>query len=66
MKRVNVSLDDTILVRADSFGKKAGLNRSALITVALNTYIDAQEQLPDVQVQLDELKKALEELQAIK
>lgn len=66
MKRVNISLDDTVLSRADSFGKKAGLNRSSLITVALNTYIEAQEQLPDVQEQLEELKKALNELQAIK
>lgn len=66
MKRVNVSLDDTVLRRADMFSKKSGLSRSSLITVALNTYIDTQEQLPDVQVQLDELKKALSELQAIK
>ena len=66
MKRVNVSLDDTVLSRADMFSKKSGLSRSSLITVALNTYIDTQEQLPDVQFQLDELKKALSELQAIK
>ena len=66
MKHVTVSLDDTVLSRADAFSKKAGLNRSSLITVALSTYIDAQEQLPDVQVQLDELKEALKELQAIK
>lgn len=66
MKRVNISLDDTVLSRADVFSKKSGLSRSSLITVALNTYIDAQEQLPEVQIQLDELKKALNELQAIK
>lgn len=66
MKRVNISLDDTVLSRADVFSKKSGLTRSSLITVALNTYIDAQEQLPEVQIQLDELKKALAELQAIK
>ena len=66
MKRINVSLGDDVLSRADNFSKKAGLNRSSLITVALTTYIDAQEQLPSVQNQLDELKRALEELQAIK
>lgn len=66
MKRINVSLDDKVLNRIDTFSKKVGLNRSALITVATTQYIEAQEQLPDVQEQLEELKKALNELQAIK
>lgn len=66
MKRINVSLDDNVLTRIDKFSKKAGLNRSALITVATTQYIEAQEQLPDVQSQLEELKRALSELQVIK
>ncbi len=66
MKRINVSLDDNVLTRIDKFSKKAGLNRSALITIATTQYIEAQEQLPDVQSQLEELKRALSELQVIK
>ena len=66
MKRINVSLGDDVLSRADEFSKKAGLNRSSLITVALTAYIDAQEQLPSVQAQLQQLMEAVGELQAIK
>lgn len=66
MKRINISLDDNVLTRIDKFSKKAGLNRSALITVATTQYIESQEQLPDVQSQLEELKRALSELQVIK
>ena len=62
MKRINISLEDNVLARTDAFTKKSGLNRSALITVALMTYIEAQEQMPTVQAQLDELKMALEKL----
>lgn len=62
MKRINVCLDDSVLARTDTFSKKSGLSRSALITVALSAYIDAQEAMPTVQAQLDDLKKALETL----
>ena len=62
MKRINVSLEENVLARTDAFSKKSGLNRSSLITVALMTYIEAQEQMPTVQAQLDELKKALDAL----
>lgn len=66
MKRINVSLDDKVLNRIDTFSEKAGLNRSALITVATTQYIEAQEQLPDLQSQLEELKSTLAQLQVIK
>lgn len=66
MKRINVSLDENVVERVDNFCKKKGVNRSALITIALDSYISAQEKLPELQSQLDELKKALDESMKIK
>ena len=63
MKRVQISLDDDVLTRMDAFTSKSGLNRSSLITLATMTYIDAQEAMPDIQAQLDELKEAISKLQ---
>ena len=63
MKRVQISLDDDVLTRMDAFTSKSGLNRSSLITLATMTYIDAQEAMPDIQAQLDELKEAINKLQ---
>lgn len=66
MKRVNISLEENVLSRLDDFSKKSGLNRSALITVAVNSYIDAQEKIPTLQNELDKLKIAFDELKVIK
>lgn len=66
MKRVNISLEENVLSRLDDFSKKSGLNRSALITVAVNQYIDAQEKIPTLQNELDKLKLAFDELKVIK
>ena len=45
MKRVNISISDDVLSRSDAYAKKKGLNRSVLITMALNTYLDAMDEL---------------------
>lgn len=66
MKRVNISLEENVLSRLDDFSKKSGLNRSALITVAVNSYMDAQEKIPTLQNELDKLKLAFDELKVIK
>lgn len=56
MKRVNISISDDVLSRSDAYAKKKGINRSVLITMALNTYLDAMDELPKVQAQLNDLK----------
>jgi metal-responsive CopG/Arc/MetJ family transcriptional regulator len=61
MKRVNITISDDLLSRSDSYAKKKGLNRSVLITMALNTYLDAMDELPNVQAQLNDLKVAFDE-----
>ena len=62
MRRFNISMSDSALERIDEFCGKRGLTRSALLTTSALTYIEAQEQMPTVQAQLDELKQALEQL----
>lgn len=62
MKRFNMSMEDASLARVDSFCKSRGLTRSALLTMSAMAYIDAQESMPDLQKQIDELKHALEQL----
>lgn len=66
MKRVNISVEENFLSRLDDFSKRSGLNRSSLITVAVNQYIDAQEKIPTLQNELDKLKLAFDDLKAIK
>ena len=63
MKRFNISMNDDILAMIDDFCSKRGLTRSALLSTSAVTYIEAQEQIPSVQEQLDELKRALSVLQ---
>lgn len=65
MRRINITLDDIVDDRAINFCKKHNIKKSALISTALTEYISAQELLPSVQTQLDELKAQLE-LLAIK
>lgn len=60
MKRVNISISDDVLSRSDAYAKKKGLNRSVLISMALNTYLDAMDELPNVQAQLNDLKVAFD------
>lgn len=61
MKTVNISISEDLLSRTDAYAKKKGLNRSVLITMALNTYLDAMDELPTVQAQLNDLKVAFDE-----
>ncbi len=45
--RCNITIDEEILVRVDDFADKHGMTRSALIVLALEKYMDAQEMMPD-------------------
>ncbi len=62
MKRFNISMEDEYLARVDAFCKSKGLSRSALLTMSSMSYIQAQEAIPDLQKQIDELKHAMEQL----
>lgn len=62
MKKVQISIPEETFDRMNIFAKKVGVNRSALICLSVNSYIDAQEQLPKLQLQLDDLKILLANL----
>lgn len=62
-RKLNISLSDEVIERLDSFAAARGVPRSSVIALAVNQFIDAQEQLPAVSAQLDELKHLLNDLQ---
>ena len=61
-KRLNISLDEDVIVRADAFADKMGITRSALITVALNEYIDAKNKEPEVSAAVAEFYEKLKSI----
>jgi predicted transcriptional regulator len=57
VKRINVSLDEEVLQMIDDFTEKTHISRSALIGLSCRQYIDAQNKIPSLLEQFDELKK---------
>lgn len=53
--KFNVSMDDELFERFDNYSKKVHVNRSALIAMSIQQYMDAQEKIPTLMSQLDEL-----------
>lgn len=47
-KKLNVTLQEDLIARADEFAKEHGMTRSGLISVALLQYMDAVEVMPDM------------------
>lgn len=62
-KRCNVTIDEKTLNRLDLFADMNGLTRSSVISIAVNQYIGAMEQLPSLQAQLSEMQILLKDLQ---
>lgn len=62
-KRCNVTIDEKTLSRLDLFADMNGMTRSSVITIAVNQYIGAMEQMPTLQNQLAELQTLIRELQ---
>lgn len=61
--KFNVSMKDDLFERFDKFSKDRHVNRSALVSIAVQQYMDAIEQLPVVQSQLEEMKDILSKLE---
>lgn len=58
--RVNMTFDETLLIRIDDEAKKMGLSRSAFVAVAVNQYlmqIDNVQAVKDVKSMLDKLER---------
>lgn len=58
-KKINITIDEDLLNTVDTYSKEHGLSRSALLSLSVDTYIRAQNALPDVQQQLQELQNQL-------
>lgn len=43
MSKINISIDDELLERADKYTKKMYTSRSGLISIALASYMNSQE-----------------------
>ena len=46
MKRINITIDENLLNRIDSYTRKRYFSRSGLIAFALSTYLDTVEEDP--------------------
>lgn len=57
MKKFMISMDESVFERLDDFSKKKHVNRSAVMTLAVQHYLDAQDKLPDVYRQVDQLSE---------
>jgi metal-responsive CopG/Arc/MetJ family transcriptional regulator len=57
--KTNISMQDDLYDRVNEFCKRRHMSRSGLISQAVQQYMDAVEQIPSLQSQLDELKNVL-------
>ena len=62
MQRINISVEDNLLSRLDSYAKKCGYTRSGLIATAVNEYIFAKEKEPEISKALEELKNKIDDI----
>ncbi len=62
LKRITIGVEEKLLNRADDFAKRYGLNRSTLISVALNEYMFAKDKEPEVMEAINKLGGTLEQL----
>lgn len=68
-KRINISLSLDVIDRIDKLAQEDGMNRSAIITMAFNQYMQQREatsnlpQMAKMMEELKELAKKVEEQQ---
>lgn len=55
-------MDKDLIVRVDAFARKMGMTRSALITTALNEYMDAKNKEPEVSAAVAEFYEKLKKI----
>lgn len=52
--RINITMDEELLARADAFAQAHSLTRSGLLSMATAQYIDAVEKMPTAQQSMAE------------
>ena len=48
VKKLNITMKEDLLKRADEYASENGMTRSGLLTLALTTYLNAKEAMPSV------------------
>lgn len=66
MAKINISIDDDVLARVNAFTDKNHISRSGLLSMSVIQYMDAVEALPGLKTQLDDLKKALDDMAVVR
>lgn len=59
VKRLQITLDETLLKRVDECAKEKGLNRSAFISVACDDYIRATTKGAEIRQSVDKLLEGM-------
>jgi len=62
-RKLNLSIDENVADRIEIYAKKFGLSKSSFVTVACKEYIDAQDKIPDLREQIENMLKKLEDLE---
>ena len=57
MKRINITINDDLLNRIDSYSKKRYLSRSGLISLVLSTYLNKVEKTSIFSSDIDRVKR---------
>ena len=57
MKRINITIDEDLLNRIDSYSKKTYLSRSGLISLVLSTYLNNVEKRSIFSTDVDGFKR---------
>lgn len=57
LKRINITVDEELLNRIDSYSKKRFVSRSGLISLVLSTYLDSVESVPCSVTDHEEVKR---------
>ena len=57
MKRINITIDDELLNKIDSYSKKRYLSRSGFISFVLSTYLDNVVNTPESVAHVDKFKR---------
>lgn len=61
-----ISMDDALFERVNEYTEKHHISRSGLLAISVSQYLDAMDALPGLQSQIDDLKKALDNMAVVK
>lgn len=66
VQRMQVTMDPKVVKRIDAYAEANGLNRSAFLQLAAESYIEAKEKMPAYQAEwMAEVKKLQEAIENI-